>query len=253
MEKTKLPMKTTRFMVFFHLSFLAIGLIAIYLMIIGVIQFVLSALMVIALAISLNALFLFLWFREDTTRRIQEPQEPQLPQEPRPPPINGHFFPMVSLVVPVYNEEANLVSHIANLIKFASGYRGSSEIIIVDDGSTDNTFQYAWSIIDLEKTSVPNIRMTVLRHTSRLGRLEAIKSGVNKAMGEYIAIIDTSLSLGSLSLNKLVDSTYAAEEISVNLPQHLGIEDIKTAQSTVRLHRANLLRRLLNEELPMTA
>lgn len=234
-------------MVFFHVSFLLLGLLAVFLMVATVVAFDWSAFGIIIIAVSLNAFFLFLWIREDRKKPIPEPLEPQLQT------AISHVFSMVSLVVPVRNEEVNLASHIASLIKCSSGYRGPIEIIIVDDGSTDNTFEVAWSTIDSKQSELLNIRIAVVRHMARLGKTEAIKSGVNKAMGEYIATIDTAVSCDSVLLNKLVDSTYAAKEASVNLLPHLETEGITTVPSTIRLYRASVLRRLINEGLPKTA
>ncbi len=51
------------------------------------------------------------------------------------------FLPDVAVIVPAYNEEKVIVKTIASLL--ASTYRGSMEILVVDDGSHDKTYECA--------------------------------------------------------------------------------------------------------------
>lgn len=51
------------------------------------------------------------------------------------------FYPMVSFVVPAYNEEKSIANCMASLFKCAENYQGNCEIIVVDDGSTDYTYE----------------------------------------------------------------------------------------------------------------
>jgi len=82
---------------------------------------------------------------------------------------------LISLVIPVYNEDSSIGKVIEDFIKCPL----ISEIIVVDDGSTDKTQEV------LLKYPV-----TIIRHERNKGYLEAIKSGCRVATGDYIMIVD---------------------------------------------------------------
>jgi len=81
----------------------------------------------------------------------------------------------VSIVIPAYNEAAVIADVVASL--FASApWR---EIIVVDDGSTDQTSARARAA-----------GATVVRHPYNKGNGAAVKSGIRTATGEYVMIVD---------------------------------------------------------------
>jgi cellulose synthase/poly-beta-1,6-N-acetylglucosamine synthase-like glycosyltransferase len=114
-------------------------------------------------------------------------------------------YPMVSFVVPAYDEEKNIPRCIDSLFKCAERYDGLCEIIAIDDGSRDFTYEIAWSAIELNRKSYPRVLGKVARHFSNLGKIEAIKTGVNKAQGSVIAVVDADSWWLPDTLVKLVD------------------------------------------------
>jgi len=195
-----------------------------------------------------------------------------------PVPKVGRVYPMVSFVVPAYNEERNIMRCINSLFKCAVKYRGPSEIIIVDDGSTDNTFEVAWSTINSKQRELAYIRAKVVRHMANLGKAEAMRTGVNKAMGEYIAIVDADTFWDSAGLTELVDYICATQTVATSgyihpsdglkesnlfvvlqqleYSQGLGIlrraeasgNAITVVPGPMGLYRVEVLRQLLNEK-----
>jgi cellulose synthase/poly-beta-1,6-N-acetylglucosamine synthase-like glycosyltransferase len=99
-------------------------------------------------------------------------------------------YPMVSFIVPAYNEERLISRCITSLFESAARYSGPSEIIVVDDGSGDYTYEAAWTTIQAGKRRYPLIYGKVVRHSANLGRAEAVRTGVNRAMGEVICVVD---------------------------------------------------------------
>jgi glycosyltransferase involved in cell wall biosynthesis len=81
----------------------------------------------------------------------------------------------VSVVIPAYNEGAVISEVVAALA--ASG--PWHEIIVVDDGSKDDTASHATAA-----------GATVVRHPYNKGNGAAVKSGIRRATGEYVLIID---------------------------------------------------------------
>jgi len=99
-------------------------------------------------------------------------------------------YPLVSFLVPAYNEEKNISRCLSSLFRSAAEYRGSCEIIVIDDGSSDCTYEVAWATIELRRKLHPNIRGKVMRHGANLGKIEAIRTGMNSALGGLIAVVD---------------------------------------------------------------
>ncbi len=101
-----------------------------------------------------------------------------------------NFYPMVSLVVPAFNEEQTLPKCISSLFKCAGDYPGLAEIIVVDDGSVDSSYEVAFASLELNKKRFPKVRCKLVRHMANLGKVEALRTGVNKALGQLVATVD---------------------------------------------------------------
>jgi cellulose synthase/poly-beta-1,6-N-acetylglucosamine synthase-like glycosyltransferase len=99
-------------------------------------------------------------------------------------------YPMVSLIIPAYNEEKNVEHCITSLFKCSRNYHGLCEIIVVDDGSKDYTYEIAWATIEMNRRKYPQVRGKVVRHSANLGKVEAIKTGLDRALGGLIGVVD---------------------------------------------------------------
>ncbi len=84
----------------------------------------------------------------------------------------------ISCIIPAFNEE-NSISKILHVVKQVSSIH---EIIVVDDGSTDQTAVYA---------KKENVR--VIQHTSNKGKGAAIKTGYRNATGDILLFLDADL------------------------------------------------------------
>lgn len=115
------------------------------------------------------------------------------------------YHPMVSFIIPAYNEEKIISKCIASLFKCATHYPGDSEILVVDDGSTDHTYEVARTTINMNQEKWPNIRGEIIRHETNLGKAQAIRTGVNKAAGKLIATVDADSWWEPETLCQLVD------------------------------------------------
>jgi undecaprenyl-phosphate 4-deoxy-4-formamido-L-arabinose transferase len=93
---------------------------------------------------------------------------------------------MVSLVIPIYNEEANL-SHLIERLRSVMQRMGKNyEIIFVDDGSRDNTLSILKSFL-----IYPEIRVVEL--TRNYGQHAAIFSGFSVVQGDIVITLDADL------------------------------------------------------------
>jgi cellulose synthase/poly-beta-1,6-N-acetylglucosamine synthase-like glycosyltransferase len=127
----------------------------------------------------------------------------------------GLFYPMVSFVVPCFNEGKRVGRCVLSLFECASRYAGLCEIIVVDDGSTDLTYEIAWGAVEVGHRRYPNVRGKVVRHSANLGKVEAVRTGVNKAFGGLIAVVDGDSWWAPMTLVRLVDYMLANGKVAV--------------------------------------
>jgi len=103
----------------------------------------------------------------------------------------------ISVIIPAYNEEKNIPVLIQKFKEFLEKNPLNLEVIIVDDGSTDKTYEIAKN---LEKEV--NF-LKVIKHRANMGKTEAILTGFEKAEGKYIVIMDADLQYLPESITKL--------------------------------------------------
>jgi len=115
------------------------------------------------------------------------------------------FYPMVSFIVPAYNQEKNVARCITSLFKCAEKFDGNCEIIVIDDGSKDYTYEVAWSAVQLERRTNPRVRGKVVRHSANLGKIEALRTGINRTLGGLVAIVDADSEWSPDTLTGLVN------------------------------------------------
>ena len=92
-------------------------------------------------------------------------------------------MPELSVVVPVYNEQDNILPLLAEIAAALRG-RGAYEVVYVDDASSDGTL----GVLTRARMLHPELR--VLRHRERSGQSTAIRNGVKAARGRWIATLD---------------------------------------------------------------
>ncbi|MBS7646417.1 MAG: glycosyltransferase family 2 protein [Candidatus Bathyarchaeia archaeon] len=116
------------------------------------------------------------------------------------------FKPSVSIIVPAYNCERLIPQCLVSLFKNAVHYMGFCEIIVVDDGSSDYTYEMAWATIQKCRRRWPHVGGKVVRHSTKLGIKQAIKTGVNKALGTLIFIVGSQSILKPNALKEIVET-----------------------------------------------
>ncbi len=89
----------------------------------------------------------------------------------------------ISVIIPVYNEDAT----ITELVSRVQAVDLETDIIIVDDGSTDGTSAHLETI----DSTFENVR--ILRHEKNCGKGAALRTGLAEATGEVIIIQDADL------------------------------------------------------------
>jgi glycosyltransferase involved in cell wall biosynthesis len=114
---------------------------------------------------------------------------------------------LLSIVVPVYNEEATVGAVIARLL--AIDLPVPREIVVVNDGSTDGTRQV------LDGLPPAGDRLRIVHAQVNGGKGRAIRIGFDEARGTIVAIQDADLELDPAELATLVAPILAGETAAV--------------------------------------
>ena len=94
----------------------------------------------------------------------------------------------LSIIIPIYNEE-NTISKIVDIIKKIDLGKIDKEIVVVDDGSNDNS-------LNVLKT-IKNIKL--IAHQRNKGKGAAIKTAIKHSTGDIIIIQDADLEYDDVS------------------------------------------------------
>jgi glycosyltransferase involved in cell wall biosynthesis len=97
--------------------------------------------------------------------------------------------PLATVIVPAYQEHATLAAALARLCAYLDQRPEAIDVVVVDDGSADETYEIARA--QAGRWRMP---MQVLRHDRNRGLAEAIRTGVAAAHGASIITIDADLS-----------------------------------------------------------
>jgi dolichol-phosphate mannosyltransferase len=107
--------------------------------------------------------------------------------------------PRISVVVPLCNEGENVMPLADRVFSSLQPLTPALELILVDDGSTDNT----WSQILAARKA--DYRVRALRHPRRSGQSAALWSGLRSARGEILCTLDGDLQNDPADLPRMID------------------------------------------------
>ena len=94
----------------------------------------------------------------------------------------------LSIIIPVWNESKKIINDIIAASDFLTESKLNGEIIIVDDGSSDDTIEVVRSV----KIS-SNAIIHIIQNESHRGKGFAVCTGIQKSMGEYVMFADSGL------------------------------------------------------------
>lgn len=153
----------------------------------------------------------------------------------------------VSVVLPAYNEAGSLESTVLKTIEALGTFlpTGVFEVIIAEDGCTDNTPQIAESLAS-ENESVRHIHFA-----KRQGRGRALRHAIQSAEGGTVAYFDTDLSTDLQHLEELIESVRSGSaDIATGSRLMPGYHSDRPVKRAVLSHGYNwLVRRLLRSQV----
>lgn len=107
----------------------------------------------------------------------------------------------LSLIIPCYNEEAFIETVLERIGNTSLRNNIEKEIIIVDDCSTDNSFQVVTGFAEKN----PSFMLRIIRHEKNRGKGACIRSGIAESTGDIILIQDADFEYNPADYNKLLD------------------------------------------------
>src|SRR5262245_3272546 len=120
-------------------------------------------------------------------------------------------FPNVFLtvIVPVFNEEQRVEIAVPRLFQYLEQEFGKWEVLYMDDGSTDNTYQ----LLSRIQQEHPGLR--VIRSKKNLGKGNAIRLGLQEAKGDFVMFSDADFSTPIEETGKLLDALLKNHDIAI--------------------------------------
>src|SRR5689334_24651652 len=94
---------------------------------------------------------------------------------------------MLSIVIPVHNEEHSILPLYDRLTTVLEGLHQPYEIIFVDDASTDKSFELLANLVETDA------RLKVVRLRRNFGQTAALAAGFDEAQGEIVVSLDGDL------------------------------------------------------------
>jgi len=107
--------------------------------------------------------------------------------------------PDISVVIPLFNEEPNVAPMLAELFTALRALGRTHEVICVDDGSRDGTFQ------ELAKLSASEPCLRVIRFRLNFGQTAAMSAGIEAAQGKIIVPMDGDMQNDPRDIGALIE------------------------------------------------
>jgi glycosyltransferase involved in cell wall biosynthesis len=170
----------------------------------------------------------------------------------------------LSVLVPAYNEAYTVNESLKRLLVLKeSNLFSKIQVVIVDDGSTDETAKIIEEFLELGETKIDNYEWVFLKHQTNLGKGKAIQTALNNANCEITVIHDADLEYYPKDILKMIPlfieeqadavfgSRFAASEFRrvlmyrhqlgnkfitffCNLFSNLNLTDVETCYKAVR-------------------
>jgi glycosyltransferase involved in cell wall biosynthesis len=106
---------------------------------------------------------------------------------------------LLSVIMPAFNEGAEIYDNLLETVSYLETLSPSFEIILVDDGSADNTLEEARRAAERDK------RIKVARNYHNLGKGWALKTGFKRAQGEVAVFLDADLDIHPSQVGLLLE------------------------------------------------
>ncbi len=126
---------------------------------------------------------------------------------------------LLTVVVPCYNEELNINQMVSRISETMEGTETDLELLFVDDGSSDKTWNEIRHIADRDN------RVRGVRFSRNFGKEAAIFAGLSQARGDAVAVMDSDLQHPPETLVKMLDLWKTGVQVVEGVKKDRGREN----------------------------
>ncbi len=155
-------------------------------------------------------------------------------------PLTGELVD-ISVVIPAFNESLNLPSTLAGLGLFLDSPGAAFEVVVVDDGSTDETAEVARAA---SVAAGGDVR--VLRHGANRGKGAAVRTGVLASRGDVVIVTDADANYLTGSAGTYLAALRAGADVVLASRAHRESTWQVTPASARYVHRRRAMGRIFN-------
>jgi len=148
----------------------------------------------------------------------------------------------LSIIIPAYNESHRIKNTLFDVYTYLKKNQFDAEILIVNDGSTDNTKQ----IVNQAAKKIPILKS--INYTPNQGKGQAVKTGLNKASKKYSLIFDADQSISIKQIKKMLSALQKSKADIAIGSRYLQPTTTKAKQPLYRI-AASRIGYLLNQKL----
>jgi len=112
-----------------------------------------------------------------------------------------------SIIVPIYNEVENIRPLVAQVTEVMDGLSGVSELILIDDGSSDGSAEL------LDQLASGDERLVVVHFRKNYGQTAAMQAGLETARGEYLVTLDGDLQNEPSDIPRMLEQLEAGYDL----------------------------------------
>ncbi|KAK1983293.1 nucleotide-diphospho-sugar transferase [Colletotrichum cereale] len=144
--------------------------------------------------------------------------------EPIPGIKDDRRLPTINVIIPAYNESAFVKNSISSVV--SSDYpKGKIHIIVVDDGSSDDTWSHAQHATQEAFRLEPLIRCTAVQHEINRGKRQAMATALAAATNEVVVTLDSDTVLEKQALRNLVSPLVLESNVG-GVAGHLSVFNV---------------------------
>jgi hypothetical protein len=103
----------------------------------------------------------------------------------------------ITILLPIHNAQHRLERHVAEILDVLPELTNRFEVMIIDDGSTDDSFELARNL------AIKFPQVSTLRHPRRLGLAQAVQSGLAQTDGDLVLVGDEQQGVRADDLRRL--------------------------------------------------
>ena len=142
----------------------------------------------------------------------------------------GEPQPLVSFVIPAYNEEDRLPAGLDRVVAFLDAQEFDSEIVIADDGSRDRTPEIVRGRMTRMADLPLRVTLRLVQHETNKGKGAAIRTGMLAASGQYIFFMDADLATPAEESLRLLEQLRAGATVAAGSRIQPDGSDMRASQ-----------------------